>query len=72
MDPQFQELLARLLMALAPFPEAREAVAAMLSEEESPTRQIELIPLRTCDDQLPNVLSSHPETDPSDRRPPTR
>jgi hypothetical protein len=43
MDPQFQELLARLLTALAPFPEAREAVAAVLRNEETPTRQIEQI-----------------------------
>jgi hypothetical protein len=51
MEPQFQELLARLLLALAPYPEARRAAAAVLWNEEMPARQIEQIPLRVCDDE---------------------
>jgi hypothetical protein len=55
MDPQFQELLARLLTALAPFPEARAAAAAVFWDEETPTRQI---PLRRCDDERPDSLTA--------------
>ncbi len=51
MDPQFQELLARLLLALAPYPEARQAAAAVLWNEDPPTRMIEQVPLKPCEDE---------------------
>ena len=43
MDPQFQELLARLLLSCRLILEARQAVAAVLLNEEPPTRLVEQI-----------------------------